>query len=407
MSTNTHVQAEEPLSRAWRMLGILLGAQVAVAFLGRGLAPVGPLIEADLSITKAQVGMLPAALFLGQSLFNLPAGFLVDRYGTRWMLLILTLAAAAGFLLAAWAPYFGWLLFFVVVGGFAYGGMHPVTNRGIIYWFPHQSRGTAMGVKQTGITAGSGLAALILLPAAMAWGWREALSVSALATGAVGWAAYVFYRDSRAANRRREGGYRSFFRGVRLLASDRSLWKLSLSTVGLNMGNLVLSTYLVFFAHEHLGFSLYLSGLCLVISEAAGSAGRIAWGWVSDRLWNGRRVAVLMIITVFTLGCSLTAALLPSEVPYVVFLLLVAVFGFCICGFNGIWMNAATESVPREQAGLASGFSVTIGSWGVVLGPPLFGWIVDRGGYTPAWLVLAGIMAVVLLLLAGIREEDK
>lgn len=393
--------------RSWKMLGILLAAQVAVAFLGRGLAPLGPLIEKDLSITKAQVGMLPAALFLGQSFFNLPSGYFADRYGSRIMLLILCLSAAASFILVTGVPFFGWLLLFVVVGGFAYGGMHPVTNRGIIYWFPQQRRGTAMGIKQTGVTAGSALAALILLPAAMTWGWRESLIAAALCTGGVGVLVYLLYRDSREAAPRKKNEGVSLIHSVRPLAKSRPLWWLSLAAVGLNMGNLVLSTYVVFFAYEHLEYPLYVAGTLLVVSEVAGSAGRIIWGWVSDRLLGGRRLVVLMGITLITIVLSVIFALLPPHVPYFLFLLLVVVFGFSISGFNGIWMNAATESVPREQAGMASGFSVSIGSWGVILGPPLFGWVVDQGGYTPAWLVLAGMMVAVLLLLIGMEKSSR
>src|SRR5699024_7968666 len=199
----------------------------------------------------------------------------------------------------------------------------------------------------------------------------------------------------------------SLIHSVRPLAKSRPLWWLSLAAVGLNMGNLVLSTYVVFFAYEHLEYPLYVAGTLLVVSEVAGSAGRIIWGWVSDRLLGGRRLVVLMGITLITIVLSVIFALLPPHVPYFLFLLLVVVFGFSISGFNGIWMNAATESVPREQAGMASGFSVSIGSWGVILGPPLFGWVVDQGGYTPAWLVLAGMMVAVLLLLIGMEKSSR
>nr|WP_281261213.1 MFS transporter [Desmospora activa] len=165
------------------------------------------------------------------------------------------------------------------------------------------------------------------------------------------------------------------------------------------MSNLVLSTYIVFFAYQALGFSLTLVGLLLVVSETAGSVGRIVWGLISDR-WGGRRLAVLLIIALGTLICSLLASLWQPDWSFAWLVVLVAVFGFCICDFNGIWMNAATESVPERQAGLASGFSVSLGSWGVVLGPPLFGWVVDlTSGYTVAWLLLAGVMVGVIAML--------
>jgi MFS transporter, ACS family, hexuronate transporter len=55
----------------WQMLIWLLIVQILVAFVGRGLVPLGVLIGADLSLTKAQIGMLPAGLFLGQALASI------------------------------------------------------------------------------------------------------------------------------------------------------------------------------------------------------------------------------------------------------------------------------------------------------------------------------------------------
>jgi cyanate permease len=83
-------------------------------------------------------------------------------------------------------------------------------------------------------------------------------------------------------------------------------------------------------------------------------------------------------------------------------------FGFCIAGFNGIWMNFAAESVTRNLAGMASGFSLSIGSWGVVFGPPLFGWIVDiTGGYSCTWLFISLQMVVVMVLLIWVGVEVR
>ncbi|SDZ81407.1 hypothetical protein SAMN05421743_101298 [Thalassobacillus cyri] len=70
-STLTPANKFEP----WRMLLWLLMAQIMVAFIGRSLGPLGVLIEEDLSLTKAQVGLLPSALFLGQAVASIPTGF--------------------------------------------------------------------------------------------------------------------------------------------------------------------------------------------------------------------------------------------------------------------------------------------------------------------------------------------
>src|SRR5699024_10113920 len=77
--------------QAWRMLGILFIVQMLIALVGRSLAPFGPLFEEELSLSKAQIRMLPAALFLGQALISVHAGYFVDRIGTKNMMLILSI----------------------------------------------------------------------------------------------------------------------------------------------------------------------------------------------------------------------------------------------------------------------------------------------------------------------------
>ncbi|MBP1970736.1 MFS family permease [Virgibacillus natechei] len=122
----TGIQTHNP----WQMLVWLFLIQVLVALVGRSLAPLGVLFEEDLSLTKAQIGMLPAALFFGQSLVSIPAGFLVDRIGTRKLLIILSVCLGTSFLLMTFTSVYILILILIALGGFGYGAMHPTSNKG-------------------------------------------------------------------------------------------------------------------------------------------------------------------------------------------------------------------------------------------------------------------------------------
>jgi ACS family hexuronate transporter-like MFS transporter len=389
-------------SSPWFMLGLLLSTQIAVAFVGRSIAPLGPLIEADLSLSKAQIGMLPAALFLGQSIISLPSGFLADRFGSRGLLLSLSYCLGLTFLLFTFINNFPLLILLVVIGGFGYGAMHTTSNRGILNWFPLNKRGSAMGIKQMGVTAGSALSAIILLPIAVEWGWQVSLLFASIMLISIGTISFMLYRDPLNDSQLNTPKDRrsSFSSSLRSLLKNKALLAISLASVGLTAAQLSFGTYLVFFLHEKLELSLYLAGFLFVVSEVFGSIGRIVWGIVSDLLFSGKRIIILIIIAIITSLCCVTTSFLSSDVPLILVFILVAIFGFCIAGFNGIWMNSATESIKKEQAGLASGFSLMLGSLGVVFGPPIFGAIVDSTGtYTFAWLFLAGLMLPVTILL--------
>lgn len=383
----------------WRMLTWLLIAQIMVAFVGRSLAPLGVLIGEDLNLTKAQIGMLPAALFLGQSFVSIPAGFIVDRIGSKKLLFLLSLCLGLSFILMTVTSLYAVVLFMVVLGGMGYGTMHPTSNKGILHWFS-EKRGTAMGIKQMGVTLGSALAALLMLPAAVAWGWRPVLLMACGLLIFTGLLAYRFYHDPPEKDGITSEKPARLFASILQMFKEKPLLLVSIAAMGLSGSQLILNTYIVLFAYEHLGISLVLAGMLLVISEVSGSFGRVAWGMISDNLFKGKRIIVLVIIAAISILMSIAISQLPVGTPFWVMVPITILFGFCISGFNGIWMNAATELVPIERAGIASGFSLTLGSWGVIVGPPLFGYIVDKTGtFTFGWLFLAGMLAVVVALL--------
>lgn len=397
----TAIENNRDSMEPWRMLGWLFATQVLVAFVGRSLAPLGVLIGEDLSLSKAQIGMLPAALFFGQMVASIPAGLLADRVESRKLLLMLSLCLGLGFLLTTVSFSFVFVLILIAVGGLGYGTMHPASNKGILYWFEARKRGTAMGIKQMGVTFGSALSALLLLPIASIWGWRTALIGAAILLMIVGVLAFRFYHEPVTQDEENHSGDRIHFLSSLLkMFKHKPLLLVSIGATGLNGSQMMLNTYLVLFAYQKLNFSLFLSGILLVISEVSGSFGRVGWGIISDRLFNGRRIIILMIIATITACVSFAVAVLPAHTPFWAMVPVTIIFGFCVSGFNGIWMNVATELVPREQAGAASGFSIMVGSWGTIIGPPLFGFIVDKtGDFSFGWLFLSLIMVVVMVLL--------
>jgi MFS transporter, ACS family, hexuronate transporter len=391
------------------MLACLLLAQLLVAFIGRSVGPLGVLIGEDLELTKSQIGMLPAALFLGQALASIPVGFVVDRTGSKTLLLLISLCVGSSFILMTFSHQFGFVLLLVVIGGLGYGAMHPVTNRGIIHWFQRTQRGFAMGIKQTGITTGSALAGLVLLPLASVYGWRHVVAIACLLLIIGGVVAFTLYHDSIKETNNQEESRASFFYSMKHMLANKPLMIVSISAMGLSGSQLCLVTYIVIYCYEYLHISLFLSGVLLVISEVCGSIGRIVWGLISDRLFKGKRVIVLMIISGIAGVASLTLAFLPSSTAFVVMIPITMVFGFAISGFNALWMNVASEVVDVRFSGLSSGFSITLGSLGVITLPPLFGFIVDSfGNFTAGWLMIVGVMiAVFLLLLLLILELKK
>jgi predicted MFS family arabinose efflux permease len=69
-------------------------------------AVIAPSLQADLSLSSSQLGLLASAYFFSFAVMQLPVGLLLDRYGSRRVEAVLMLFAATGAVLFAFAQSF-------------------------------------------------------------------------------------------------------------------------------------------------------------------------------------------------------------------------------------------------------------------------------------------------------------
>jgi fucose permease len=76
----------------WQILLVILAAvalpRVAVSFGTNSIGVLAPLIQADLSLTRAQIGILATARFATSTLVAALAGIIVDQMGVRFGVLM-------------------------------------------------------------------------------------------------------------------------------------------------------------------------------------------------------------------------------------------------------------------------------------------------------------------------------
>ena len=66
------------------------------------------------------------------------------------------------------------------------------------------------------------------------------------------------------------------------------------------------------------------------------------------------------------------------------------------------------EIAGKELAGIVSGISTIIVMIGIIAGPPVFGYIIDKtASYQAGWQLLAILAAVAAVLLLFVREERR
>ena len=122
-------------------------ALTAVAYLDRVcIATAAPAMKADLGLSDAQMGYVFSAFTFAYALFEVPSGWLADRFGARLMLTRIVIWWSA--MTAATGLVGGFVSLFAVrfLFGMGEAGAFPSIARAYARWLPARERGRAFGL---------------------------------------------------------------------------------------------------------------------------------------------------------------------------------------------------------------------------------------------------------------------
>ena len=395
---------ERPPRIRWVILALIVLAQTVANIGPLGIPAIASLIRADLGLTLTQAGSFLSGYYIGPVTMSLFGGVLADRWGTARTLVLGQAIIATGLLAASAAPTYGVLIALMIVAGVGYGLLNPASTTAAMSWFPPRQRATVVGLKQVGLPFGGMLGAATLPALALALGWRMAIVASALAIAVCAIACAIIYRDPPGeAAARKVAGARSPIRAVLRM---RDLWLVALATAVFAAMQTVWMAFLALYLQGVVGLPLLAASRYLALAQGGGVLGRVAFGMLSDRVFGGRRRAPLVIAGCASALCSVAIAFTGPTTSGPWLAALALVFGFAGIGWNGVQHTLMAELAGPGAAATAVGLGLAVSSGGVMLGPPVFGWLVQTaGGYRGPWIALAATMAVGLALLALVRER--
>ena len=174
----------------------------AVAYLDRtNISIAGVSIGREFHISNARLGLVFSAFLLGYAACQVPAGFVVHRFGSRRVLAGAAIWWAVFTVLTAMVPpSLGLSVLLLVVVRFGLGAgeaaMYPATSHFVERWFPVSERGRANGIIFAGVGAGSGLTPPLVTAIIASYGWRASFWFSACVGLAAGLIWYLFARDT-------------------------------------------------------------------------------------------------------------------------------------------------------------------------------------------------------------------
>lgn len=185
----------------WRLIFCLFVLS-AVAYLDRvNLSIASAKLAEEFSISNVRLGFVFSVFLLGYALFQMPAGWLADRYGPRRVL-------TAGVL---WWGVFSALtatishnisnaVLILIVLRFSLGAgeaiMYPASNQFVARWIPTHERGMANGIIFAGVGIGAGVTPPLISYVMLRYGWRFSFLLSALIGLAAGAVWFLAARDT-------------------------------------------------------------------------------------------------------------------------------------------------------------------------------------------------------------------
>lgn len=366
------------------ILGVIQMVMATVPF---GIGALAPILRDRYDLTRGEVGLAVTAVFTSIALLSMPMGRFADRVGVSRALTLSSVLVGSAAAAMGLAGRFQMLLAFLVVVGIGYAAVTPATNKGVLVAVSPSSRGRAMGFKQMGVTAGGVVAAAILPSSIQGIGWEPTMFALGATIGLLGWGGALAYR------RRIHGGGPP----RRAETSNPPVAAARLLGLGCIIGIMIgaqhaVGTYLSLFLVDERGMAATTAAGALTILHASGTGGRLAWGYVSDRLPGGRwrTVAVIGASSVATLTIL---ALVGDALPLALLFVLIVLLGLTTQAGNAVFQTALAEE-DEEHAGRASGIGMSIGFAGPIVVPPVFGAGVDAtGSYVTPFLLTAVAVA--------------
>ncbi len=142
--------------------------------------------------------------------------------------------------------------------------------------------------------------------------------------------------------------------------------------------------------------TLQLGALITGIMAIFNAAGRIIWGWVSDRI--GRSLTFVLMFFILALA-MFSFGLVPPGTSWPILTLIASIIGFCFGGNFALFPSATADYFGSKNVGKNYGVMFTAYGIAGILGALVAGTFGEIFGYSLAFLI-TGCMAVLALILA-------
>jgi MFS family permease len=396
-------------ARKWSVMALLVTG-IIIAYVARenfSVALADKNFKSIFNLTDANRGVLNSAFFWSYAFLQIPAGWIVDRYGVKWPYAISFLfwsVISAGTALAGTISQLYALRFLLGVGESV---ATPASLRWIRFHFGEHQRGLAIGLHMAGTKLGPAIGAWIAVRLLVSSGWQAMFII--LGIGSLLWLIpwlFLAKDDDRkieqAAQSRVTGKSVSF---GKLMASP-VIWGTMIGTFCYMYFVYYCMTWMPAYFVEQRGLSLKSMGWYTFLSFGGMAAVSTLAGWAADRIIvrGGDPVGVRKAFTIagFIMASTEVIGASSHSVPVSLFFAVFSLSGLGLATAN-YWALTQTL-IPGGAIGRIVGIQNCAANIPGIVAPILTGWLLKRTGSYEApmqaiwFFLLLGIASYVFLV---------
>ncbi|MFN0166722.1 MAG: MFS transporter [Bryobacteraceae bacterium] len=389
---------------------ILLFCAMLINYVDRGnLSIVAVPLMKEFGLSPTMMGTLLSAFFWTYACLQVPAGYLVDRFGLKWTyataFVLWSLASAA----VGMASSFQQILLLRMALGVGEAVAPPASLSYIRRSFREHEQGIPTAIYVSGMTLGPAAGALLGAAMLSTWGWRALFVVTGL--GALVWLIpWFLLAPAGKPNARPARAAKGAPLPWRLLIGTPTFWGITIGAFFYSYFSFFCLTWLPSYLVMERGYSFLKMGLYTAAPYVGTVVVSFSSARIADRLIarKGRPMHIrrLFVAGGFVAGSAILLLLVFESSEAVLMTLMFSLFGIGLASSN-FW--ALTEAIsPARLAGRIIGYQNMIASLGGLCAPILTGILVDRTKNFSMSILFAGgaLLVGAAAYLVLLRERD-
>jgi FSR family fosmidomycin resistance protein-like MFS transporter len=380
-----------------KLLAVVTGGHFGIHWFQQLFPVIIPSLKAELGLSDVQVGALSSVRQLINGAMDLPCGILADSLARQRAPLLASalLAMGVGYSLMGILPFFGLLLIGSGLIGLGTALWHPAAAASLSNSFPER-RATALSIHGMGATVSDTVTPLVAGLLLVNFSWSSFLAVQILPALVI--ALLIWSGLARQFGQAQPPTALSAqLHGMFALAKNSTFVGITVATSFMQMGRVIVITFLPIYLQEHLGYSPFALGVYIALLHAMGTISQPIMGHLSDRF--GRKAVLLPSF----IALGLFFALLAVAAPGIPLGFVVGAIGLFFYTLLNITVAATMDVAGSELQATTYGLSSLLMQIATSPTPMAAGWLIGIYGIHSSFLVAGGLTIIGGLLLLPLK----